>query len=1331
MKRLFAAPQALYTSELNESLLAVPKRSRSQSVKVFVTLFVAFVFVFTALAAPLAPILGGGAASADEFEDAMNDGLGDYGTGTDFEKTLDKYQKEGVGGEEDNNDFGYVIDRLFSLRYLNKTKEGVAAEGMPEPDWNCSPDATGAGTPYYHNCDVPNIMTEFTQDVLSMFTSQGLQGGTVESVTLSNAWFGLPSNIPNDGNVPVDADSRDDKYTALELYGYNLRYTSYLGEWDHIKVYTPARAMSNFGFMDSLRLGARSILNGISGGIAKAGENAANKLSQGDILGAIGGAWTGLWTGGSGAVINTVIDSSDLNVFNTFAWYRVGYGETLYGARERTERELAQVADDNMLTALGGLTDDDATLPDDFLALEEPPAQPKESKSRCVVEYEDGKSKKVDGKSEDSCDSLGNEDDVESATWTKDGAQKQESLKDWRDANKTWFEAADKYELGCKIDFDDEKNRADNLATFYSCQPEAYSEAAQDQGKKLKEDALDELVGDSLTAKFFVDLLRNSDNGSENYNAPWNRYVCTDPEGTTMLDKNKQAENLLFHDGTMNDACSDVRAPIQNGFFGNGARDSNQPAVDTRNSMLDTSPTGLFFNSASLGTYYSNLNLGISSFATQTSNAILNLSFSPVLETLGVDDMVEDLIEDFRDSIFFPFAVLVIMGSAFYTFVMVIRTRSYRDAFKTLLLIVAVFLGGTILMYKPSAVLGLADNVPSKIETTIMGSVFSLNSTSDDEMCTATGAGGNAKAKGLDGETLDVSPDDSVRTMMCENWRVFLFNPWQYGQWGTGFDDLYSADSGETSVMENTNGALVGDAAVKMGDGTTVNNWSLYQLDKMASGTSTTRDYTNGSGVTDPNMYRLVDLQAGPNNGEGTDSRYLEMWSGHDAGSRMSASFMSAIVSILGLIVMTIYGLTKVIITFLTALMLLVLPIIFLIGLIPNAGLGKLKHYFGTLAGLMIQRIMLVLLLAMMLKTLSAVTAASDGYMMNMMGAAVLCICFILFRKTIMDLIMKIATADSGAMVTGRGVMGAARDALPKTVVNRAKLQGNRVSAAASGAIGGYLVGGVKGASDGAKSSVKMETKKMLNKQRTEGFGLGQSASFAADSAAQSAVQDLRKAPNKGAVQEKVGNALQEGVDKASADGESTIEKRAPRGEVDVDKMNPSRDAKGGMPKARDARIMGRLQKAESELEQAKAKSEAPVLDEKEARSQLSVPQARRIKRAQDTVAEQNQLREPGLRRAEKKFDGALDSAVGREVRRHESIEANREFKGSLDNLQDVYKSEREKAKQAKADQKAAGNNMPRANAEGSESEAEDAENGNPADNTNDEASKDTNDKEA
>lgn len=1294
MKRLLTSPQAHYVSDLEKTTAKTPSGSSTRSLKFIGSLLLSFVFVFTAFASPIAA-----SVSADEVEDVLGDAAGDgAGSGPEgFEDAIGDYNADR------ETSFTYVIQRLFTLRYLNTTPEGVAAGDLPEPTgkkgYNCDVDAKGAGTPYYHNCDVPNIVTEFMQDIIAMFTTQGILGGNVESVTVGNEWFGLPGNIPNEGNVPVQADQRSDKYTGLELYGYNMRYTTYLGEWDHLKVFTSARAMSNFGFMDSLRLGTRSIINGITGGLEESASNFADGISQGDILGALGGAWTGLWGGGAAATLNTVIDSSDLNVFNTFSWYRVGYGNTLYGARELSQVELSNVAKTQMLDALSGLSDEDVTLPDEFLQLEDPPPQPKEAESRCVVTREDGETYNDDKITEDACNAKESEDSVTSVEWTKDGAQKQETLKDWRDANKTWFEAAEKYGLDCSIDIEDEENRADNIASFYECIPEAYAEAAQNQSAELKQESVDEMLGDSLTAKFFAELLMSEGGNSANFNAPWYRYVCTKPDGSTMTEDGSLIY-LMGADGTMDDRCSEVRAPIQNGLFGNGYEpEQTQPATDTRNELFDSSILSVLFPTNGVANWYANVNLGLISFLTQTSNTILNLSFSPILDTLGVSDMVEDLIEDFRDSIFFPFAALVIVGSALYVFMMTLRTQAYREALKTILVITAVFVGGAILMFKPASVLKLADEVPSKIETAVMGTIFSIGSVSDDELCTASGSSGNAKGEGLEGEILEYAPEDGVRAMMCENWRVFLFNPWQYGQWGTSFENVYAADSGEDSTMNNTNGSLVGDAGVNMGNDITVQNWSLYQLEQMASGTSTTRDYTNGAGTVDTDMYRLVDLQAGPNNGEGTDSRYLEMWSGNDPSSRVGVSMMSTGVAILGFIVMVIYGLSKILISFMTALMLLIMPLIFLLGLIPNTGFAKLRNYFGTLAGLLIQRIMLVTLLAIMITMLAGITNSTDNYMMSMLGAAITCLAFIFFRKDIMDLIMKVATSDRGAMITGSNVASTATDMVPKSVRNYGRIARNNVSATASGAIGGFMVGGIAGAGKGMADSRNRERNKLLNKQRTEGFGMGQALGNSARAGAHSAVDELRQSPNRGAVTREANARIAQGTGdeelsqkiEKNLDSDATTMAEGARGNIDA--------PKGSLPKASDARIMSRMQKAEADLQRAKDRANTPVLDDKTAERDLGVPYARRIEKNQEKIYEENMRRAPDLETSESRFEKAMDQATDAEIKRHAATEARGEMRDSLKDMHQTFadskiakkqRKEAETAEQARKDKEAA-----------------------------------------
>ena len=72
----------------------------------------------------------------------------------------------------------------------------------------------------------------------------------------------MPKDVPT-GKVPVNPKERTTKYTALELFGYDLEHTTYSGEYDHIVTSSEARLMSNVGFWGKLKLAGNSIFTGV------------------------------------------------------------------------------------------------------------------------------------------------------------------------------------------------------------------------------------------------------------------------------------------------------------------------------------------------------------------------------------------------------------------------------------------------------------------------------------------------------------------------------------------------------------------------------------------------------------------------------------------------------------------------------------------------------------------------------------------------------------------------------------------------------------------------------------------------------------------------------------------------------------------------------------------------------------------------------------------------------------------------------------------------------------------------------------------------------------
>lgn len=1107
--------------------------SKKNSFGLFISAALAVVILLITTFSSLA-MNGSTVFAKEEPQDIINEAAANYGaegSPEGFEKTFDKFSQSNSGADGDS--FSYMLDRLFTTHYINDVRNSVAPSGQKKPKSGkvCNAKNPKAGDLTYHNCDIPNITTEFLQDFLSVFTLQGPVGAEKEQATLDNRWFGLPSNLPK-GGVPVDPSERAVKYTALELYGYNLNYTQYKGEWDHIKVMTEARAMANFGLMDNLKLSVTTIVNGITTGLDTSLDNAAESLSSGDVFGAIGGAFTGLFEGFAVGAVNTVVDTSDLNIVNTNGWYRPTFGKTLYNARELSQEEIKANIQSNYVNLISQSRPDDAKVPEDLEAAKTLPENPKEAISKCTfknassknVEY--GSSSTPPGVSEADCRSQAEKafnirkaahdekqaldpeniipfNDKVQYTWTIDGNQKLETVAEWESKNSSYFDAADKYMMNCELDTN-EANRKAALANIRSCWSSEWGPAAERAKKDQQFELNAEWVKNTVDAKALRDWMQKPEN---NFNAPWNRYVCLDSKGNDMVNSNKTTVMLYDSNGKHNDACKQVRAPIQNGFFGSGYTSDSAPLADTRNSIYETSILNFLVPVDDVMNFIASLGLGIAVLLTRISNTVLNLSFSPILETLGFDERVTTLIEALRDSLFFPLAALIIAIAGITVLFKAGKDKDYGRQATSLLLIVLTFVGGTILMLKPDLVYKAVDEIPSRVEQAIVGLIFTSGNDSKDVLCTATGVANDPASEDLKGNKITTSSSEGTRAMLCENWRVFAFNPWVYGQWGTGYENL------DNSKMSNSpeNEKLVGNAKVNMGGGKNSYNWALYQLDVTSSGTSTTRDNLTKSGYVDTDFYRIVDMQAGPNNGLDNDGRYLENWAGKNSFSRALTAGLGAITSIVGLVTITSFSITKITITLVTTFMLIFLPFAFLIGLHPTAGRGKLRNYISTIIGLMIKRIMIVALLAVMFRLVTSTANSAQGsYVLISLVTIVVCLVFMKFRKMFMSMIDQSIDSGIGQQYGKESANNpkSLMNKLPKSVRNYAEQGSVMTSGIVAGAIGGYLSG--NGMINSAKKAANYEKDRILNLQRRRGYGWAQSTVIAAEAGRESVMKEMR-----------------------------------------------------------------------------------------------------------------------------------------------------------------------------------------------------------------------------
>ena len=1023
---------------------------------------------------------------------------------------------------EPSNSLGYVFHRLFIPGYMNNVEYAVAPWGDGDgfrvnENWMCENPSSNPiqGTPMYHNCDVPNVMAQLGQWGFGSISKYGVENAELRD---PRTGFGVPDDslLPR-GEVPASMESAADKYTGLEKYGYNLRYTTYVGEWDDIGVMVEARALQNFSGFDRLRLGASAVWNGISGGLQGAadglGESWSNAIDAGGVryvtapVEALWGAFTGAVSGFSSSTIRTFLDTSDYNVFNTGSWYRRQYPETLYGnVRQLTDEEISQIADRRQRFAMlegywNALAEFDVEGMDEIEALDpgasnsplgDLPEFPTEEEiqmyEESVEEWEEQRAawsdynderRAFDPDEDHPSDEPVPPDFPNPGPTPPEQPYEYETIDEWIDDYSGFFGNAgstDRGNFSACLTNDVHGGEAVGLR---DCWVETYAGAMG----SLVSDNLD-LLARSIQTSFFSSFLGffsgdeapSTENMTLPANHPFNRYVCEDSSGNIYLNTNMTEVRTLYvspnSSETRSGCPSSVREPVQDGLFGNGYSDSwssatggSEPAPDTRREAFNPyKALGVdfifdFMNGAS-GFF-----MWVTTRITAFSNFLIDLSFNPPLQWLGFDEIASGLIESFRDSMFFPLTVIVVVVGAVIIMYTHVRKREYRQAWFSIVMMFLVSISGVVIMEDPDRLIELSDDIPSTVENAFAAGIFSTMSADNDAICSPTGTPAipegqeYGNVEDFDGNTMGTSL--VVRAMMCETWRNFAFTPWTYGQFGTGYQSL------NTSQMNNTNGSLVGSARVNMGGGATANNWALYHLDTTTTGTITNQGDAENVGYINPNIYRLVDLQAGPNNAAGADTRYFDRWSGNDTFGRALDSAIAVLTAAVGMAAILTYVVIKLEYTLFVTMLLIILPIMFLIGLEPARGRATLRKYFGSLVGAMMKRVMAVFFLAMMLSLMTHASATATGSYWHVAVLLILIsLIFIMNRKRFMEFV------EGAGNAVGNGTLGQDGHKMPLGKFFSGQF-GKTVAKGFQGAVAGAAVGSVAGTFSGAVDSWK------------------------------------------------------------------------------------------------------------------------------------------------------------------------------------------------------------------------------------------------------------------
>ena len=943
-------------------------------------------------------------------------------------------------GSSRENTFKYLFSRILVPQYLNDVRTGVAASKSDKTVINdgflCNPSSPKNLIGY--NCNLPNFSAQLGQSVMRVFNPGGITEGERASAKSTFSW-GVPANIPG-GSVPVDESKRNSKYTGLELFGYNLRYTSYSGEWDDIIPSTRARLLANFGFMDSVNLTGTSIWNGVSSGWSEWVEGL--EWNPTTWLGNISKAFES----GTSSSFLTIVDTSDMNIATTHAWVRSGssVGSSFYNVKVLTDKE---VMDATSLRVANRFTQ---------MLMSEVNGSPELAKvvsmeSSAVFNYnpnlESEASKKARAKAKKKNEEIAAYNrsvDVHNAKVdrTGKGTKKAHKSKVKVPAKKMvpeseqfakWKKTDSRVSAGEKVGIS--CSDTDNYKEFQGCWAEKYTSYRNT-----------EFQASSAVVSKLIEKVKKSLFDSDVYSDTTkaiSHYVCTDSKGNAMKESNGEYVYLYTKQNSgskeyVNPKCSIVRPTIQAGYFGNGY---NSDTDDTRH-ISHYSSGGIFaaipiFGQMTKG--LQNFFMGISRGAAQLLNEMLNLAFSPLMEKLGLTKIISSTISSLKDTIFFPLVVVVVAIASVLMFWDAIRNRNATRFFTSFVTMLLVFFIGVAIFTKTDKFVNSIDTVPAKAEQYVSSLILSQGKQS--ELCTT-----NVK-----------DSNSGVRSAQCNVWSALVYQPWLYGQFGTSQENLNS------NKMTNTNSKLVGTPTVNLGGGKTVKNWALYQLKLMTSGTLTTADSSKPVGQTDPNLYRLVDLQAGPSNGKGTDSRYLSTWSG-ESDNRLLIALQSAILGIVMFIVIGGMLLAKIELVFVGSILLLGLPFMLLVGLLPK-GRSRLIGYAATLGSIMIKRVLITFMISVILLMLNmTIPDNSNSYTNVFFGSILLLGLFKAYKKEIFEL-FRIDAKDAFA---GEGILAGDPDAFrsavknnsPKFIRNSLSMAKQRVTGRVSGQIGGALGGG-------------------------------------------------------------------------------------------------------------------------------------------------------------------------------------------------------------------------------------------------------------------------------
>lgn len=949
------------------------------------------------------------------------------------------------------------------------------------------------------NCDIPGLGSEGFQDFIALIDGHGIRNGERQASQSPYSLGVATSLLPTD-DVPFDVSNQPYKYTGLELFGYNLRWSEYNGEWDHVKVLSAVRFTSSMTFVQGLQTIGQAMVEGAQAAAGELGKEIGGKFEKGDILGGILAFFNPFtYFAAINKAISTMMYRIIANITNSFEfsatadgkWYRPYFiNETVYGARtlsigEKTNILVTKVNKSvktvfSKLDSLAKETKfdekairDKVTMPeDDYQSNPAPPAGNATGTATYVAPQQDKDWKSYCDEHKDEFNNIKKYTGIDAWTFVPEGSKNTQKI-----SNK------DRYE-GIKKGIDKAiKNMIDTHKS--NNKKKAYEKVKNSLYDNVKNSVIQPFFNQPESVWLYcVDKAGNPDGQP------------ADPDVLADVKKGRiNNPGMEAYDKDGNYRCKqNIRPTIIGGVFGSSRKDPSGQYIDSRRSMW----RGVDLIKLLIGNQIDMIGasmFGIAQNVTMLTNTVIGACFEPILEKFGLKDLLLKWISKLRETIYFQLIVFFISIAGV---VVILRFLSGHPitSFQKIASIILSFGLGVVLLVAPARLFTIVDDIPTAIERGLAGAIF--DASGEDIICEASGTPKNTVSttpifQHLFGSS-DFNPDAQIRKMQCRVWEVFVANPWSYGQWGVNLNKLWangyaktqkigsdSTASGQLEVDSDTQ-QLVGDAPVNMGGGTIAHNWGLYQMAMMGSGSITTEDPTRPSKILDHNMYRIVDLQAGPSNGKGKYTKYLQTWSGR-SNNKLMIGFMSLGLSIVGLLVLGQLALKKLEFTLVTVLMLIVSPVIFLIGVIPGKGNLKMRQYLLELLGYIVKRIMVVVMLAFGLEMMCEISMGSgSNWLTSFLGCFMVLLMLYNYVPDMLKSIVGSISPSAGGWNNSLSSMGSSVFANNPGLMAAKDTVKNAFRAGAGAMIGGILAG-----RSGGSNSFKNISMRMMKDYATNG----------------------------------------------------------------------------------------------------------------------------------------------------------------------------------------------------------------------------------------------------